>query len=1601
MLDTSAPDSLAESSVFGASAFSAALSPALAAVPINRNPVANSDSYSTRPNQPLTVVAPGLLGNDKDPDGDSLSVSVLNVTGLSGKGVISSGADGSFTFTPNAGFAGDATFTYTISDGFGGSDTASAVIHVTNAAPDAIADEFFVHAGRVLSVAAPGLLANDKDSDGDSLSVSVLNVTGLSGKGVINPRADGGFTFTPNAGFIGDATFTYSISDGFGGSDTANAVIHVTNAAPDANADEYSVHAGRVLTVAAPGLLANDKDSDGDSLSVSVLNVTGLSGKGVISPRADGSFTFTPNAGFAGDATFTYTISDGFGGSSTANAVIHVTNAAPVASDDHFSTRGNRALTLSAPGLLVNDRDADGDALRVSATNTAGLQGSLSSAPDGGFTFTPRLGFVGTTKFSYTVSDGNGGTATAVASIDVVNQAPDANADEYSVHAGRVLTVAAPGLLANDKDSDRDSLSVSSLNVTGLSGKGVISPRADGSFTFTPNAGFAGDATFTYTISDGFGGSSTANAVIHVTNAAPVASDDHFSTRGNRALTLSAPGLLVNDRDADGDALRVSATNTAGLQGSLSSAPDGGFTFTPRLGFVGTTKFSYTVSDGNGGTATAVASIDVVNQAPDANADEYFVHAGGVLTVAAPGLLANDTDADGDSLSVSSLNVTGLSGKGVISPRADGSFTFTPNAGFVGDATFTYTINDGFGGNATATALVHVGNAAPVAVEDSYSVHVGRTLAVAAPGLLANDSDANGDPLQVTSLNVTGLQGTVSPFADGHFSFTPTAGFTGTTSFNYTISDGFGGTSTAKVNIDVFNNKPVVNNDTYNIRPNQVLSVAAPGLLANDSDPDGDTLSVVALDVSGLRGNITPFADGHFSFTPTVGFAGTTSFKYTVSDGAGGTATGTTTINVVNAAPVAVNDSYAVHTNKTLSIAAPGLLANDRDADGDPLQVTSLNVTGLQGTLSPFADGHFSFTPTAGFTGTTSFNYTISDGFGGTSTAKVNIDVFNNPPIVTNDTYNMRPNQVLSVAAPGLLANDSDPDGDTLSVVALDVSGLRGNITPFADGHFSFTPTVGFAGTTSFKYTVSDGAGGTATGTTTINVVNAAPVAVNDSYAVHTNQTLSIAAPGLLANDRDADGDPLQVTSLNVTGLQGTLSPFADGHFSFTPTAGFTGTTSFNYTISDGFGGTSTATVKIDVFNNKPVVNNDTYNIRPNEVLSVAAPGLLANDIDPDGDTLSVVALDVSGLRGSITPFADGHFSFTPTVGFAGTTSFKYTVSDGAGGTATGTATINLVNSSPVAVNDRYAVYAGQTLEVAAPGLLANDSDADGDALTAKLADVTGLQGSISLLADGHFIFTPKAGFTGRTSFSYTTSDGFGGTATATAAIDVVPIPTKTVSIGNAPDRQSGLGGQWAAAWTNADIVTSIVHKADYTNATETWSAVRLNGVSPQTLAGGDIYAGDLGVSGQSEASSPVRQEIDGKEALRFNLAESATGLTVYLSRLFTQDDGGDFVESGRLRLLDADGHVVKETSFRAGGAAGTQAITLTSDLGFSAIELSAGVYDGSTFVPGGYAHADGSFAATVTSDAVGVKHGSDFLVDKIDFQVPVLGVPLTDVFAP
>ena len=474
-------------------------------------------------------------------------------------------------------------------------------------------------------------------------------------------------------------------------------------------------------------------------------------------------------------------------------------------------------------------------------------------------------------------------------------------------------------------------------------------------------------------------------------------------------------------------------------------------------------------------------------------------------------------------------------------------------------------------------------NFVPVAVDDEFLTRPGIALTVNAPGILANDTDRNGDTLVVTSADITGLQGTLNAYPDGHFTFTPTAGFVGVTSFTYTISDGHGGSDVGTVFISVHNRAPDAVDDSYATRPGQTLAITAPGFLANDTDADGDTVSAISADVTGLQGSLTAFPDGHYTFTPTAGFTGLTSFNYTISDGFGGTDTATVTINVHNAAPDAVNDSYSMRPGQTLAITAPGFLANDTDADGDTVSAISADVTALQGSLTAFPDGHYTFTPTAGFTGLTRFNYTVSDGFGGTDTATVTINVQNAAPDAVNDSYSMRPGQTLSITAPGFLANDTDADGDTVTAISADVTGLQGSLTAFPDGHYTFTPTAGFTGLTSFNYTISDGLGGTDTATVTINVHNTAPDAINDNYIARTGETLAITLPGFLANDSDPDGDPVSAIAADITGLQGSLTAFPDGHFNFTPNAGFLGITTFTYTISDGLGGTDTATVRISV----------------------------------------------------------------------------------------------------------------------------------------------------------------------------------------------------------------------------------------------------------------------------------------------------------------------------------------------------------------------------------------------------------------------------------
>jgi VCBS repeat-containing protein len=540
-------------------------------------------------------------------------------------------------------------------------------------------------------------------------------------------------------------------------------------------------------------------------------------------------------------------------------------------------------------------------------------------------------------------------------------------------------------------------------------------------------------------------------------------------------------------------------------------------------------------------------------------------------------------------------------------------------------------------------------------------------------------------------------------------------------------------------------------------------------LLANDSDVDGDSLNVTVIGAAS-NGTVVDNGDGTVTYTPDPDYNGPDSFTYTVSDG---TVTDTATVNVtvdpVNDPPVAVDDGATTNEDTAVVI---NVLANDSDVDGDTLTITAVGTAG-NGTVVDNGDGTVTYTPDPDYNGPDSFTYTVSDGtVTDTATVNVTVNPVNDPPVAVDDGYATSFETTLNVAAvAGVLDNDTDVEGDALTAVLQD-DVTNGTLTLNSDGSFDYTPDAGFSGTDSFTYFANDGTENGLTPATVTITVNAAtntpPVAVDDGATTNEDTAVVI---DLLANDSDVDGDSLNVTVIGAAS-NGTVVDNGDGTVTYTPDPDYNGPDSFTYTVSDGtVTDTATVNVTVDPVNDPPVAVDD--GATTNEDTAVVI-NVLANDSDVDGDTLTITAVGTAG-NGTVVDNGDGTVTYTPDPDYNGPDSFTYTVSDG---TVTDTATVNVtvnpVNDPPVAVDDGYATSFETTLNVAAvAGVLDNDTDVEGDALTAVLQDdVT--NGTLTLNSDGSFDYTPDAGFSGTDSFTYFANDGTeNGLTPATVTITV------------------------------------------------------------------------------------------------------------------------------------------------------------------------------------------------------------------------------------
>lgn len=481
-----------------------------------------------------------------------------------------------------------------------------------------------------------------------------------------------------------------------------------------------------------------------------------------------------------------------------------------------------------------------------------------------------------------------------------------------------------------------------------------------------------------------------------------------------------------------------------------------------------------------------------------------------------------------------------------------------------------------------------------------------------------------------------------------------------------------------------------------------------------------------------------------------------------------------------NAAPQAVSDFYAngVEDTQLVVSSGSGILGNDTDADGDALTAILVGDA-VHGSVTLSPDGAFSYTPDANFNGSDSFTYRAFDGIDQSNLATVQISVaaINDAPTADDLSSAVKENNSKAITLSG-----SDVDGDSLSY-SIQTGPANGTLTG-SEPNLIYTPNLGFTGTDSFSYVANDGTTNSSPAIVTITVAdNNVPAAGGQSVSVNEDGSLTITLTG---TDADNDTITFEIVDLPQSGSLTGTAP----NVTYTPNPDFNGGDSFTFRVNDGTDDSSLATVAITVtpVNDAPTAGGGTASTDEDTAVDIPLSG---SDIDGDALSFSVVSAPVNG---SVTITA-GVATYTPNANFNGNDSFAFVATDGATNSSPATVSINVaaVNDLPVSVGDSGSLDQDTPLTVGTPGVLTNDSDVDGDSLTASL--VAGpASGNVSLSADGSFTYTPASGYVGSDSFTYRASDGVGFGNTVTVNLTVNPV-------GSGPALSQGVASSVTSAW--------------------------------------------------------------------------------------------------------------------------------------------------------------------------------------------------------
>lgn len=697
--------------------------------PVNDPPLTQSDTFYLHNEDRLVLSPEELLGNDTDPDhGDRLtvvSVAPLLLYNEEGQvlsdltqGTVQLTEEGPIAYQPNPDFQGNAYFTYTVQDQQGATTIEQVTVQVSmdDNPITAVDDELLLSPASTWKIPHQVLLANDNGN----LPLKIIEVLNPTTGNVQLTSQD--ILFTPTAPNVENAQFEYILSDGER-TTTATVTLKTISTTDDkqipiANDDQLSTHNATLpFPIVPQQLLANDLVPEGQELTLTEITEVNA-GKVEFT---QGLILFTPDPSFLQQrqGSFHYTITDATGHLSTATVKLILDNQPPITYPDQFELPRTHPVFLSTYQLMANDQDPENDPLTFVDVNQP-TNGQVFLDQEHNIVFTPNTipPLSPTGQFTYQLTDGHGNLSSARVTLFFHNTPPTAQNDTLSTASRQPLTLLTSTLLENDHDLEGERLTVTEV-MDSLHGD--INFDKQGNLVFTPNQQFVEQqfGLFYYQVTDQQGNSDEAQVIIEFNNAAPVARPDFLNFTGeHQSIPLSQ--LLANDYDSEGDSIQFYQFNavTHGQlvfsdSTTLLFVPDKQF-FEQKLG-----SFIYEIQDSQGQTSQAKVTLQLNNQSPEAQGEQFILDTSPPWLFSIPDLLANDSDPEGDPLELVVTSVT----NGQITLREQ-YILFEPADNFSGQGGFTYLVKDDKGGTAQAqvTLLTQSTSQSSTANDDQKSI---------------------------------------------------------------------------------------------------------------------------------------------------------------------------------------------------------------------------------------------------------------------------------------------------------------------------------------------------------------------------------------------------------------------------------------------------------------------------------------------------------------------------------------------------------------------------------------------------------------------------------------------------------------------------------------------------------------------------------------------------------------------------------------------------------------------------------------------------------------------------------------------------------------